>query len=306
MVGELRSPLRPWIPTEVGRPSVKARAGSWQVAQATVPSADRRPSKNSFWPRAIFSGVCGLSGGVTARVGSTGSPTCCRDLGLARGPALGSGGAFPGACPAVPASSVSSAERSFGCPPAQPSRSAALIPATATTRPKRARFRIDMALRSFLPAGSVGPAVSPQKRKSGNEMRSRIRSKSKTSCRRNWGSSSGSVILLFILLLIVFQILIFLLLFSLLLWDLLVRAMIWEHQEQRPCATGPPSHRVGLLPRPLLRLIGDTPTQRPCRKGGEIPRALALAGDAVAALSRLALRASRRYLAAVPSRKARV
>jgi hypothetical protein len=53
------------MPTDAGRPSVKARAGSWQVAQATVPSADNLPSKNSFWPRAIFSGVCALSDGVT-------------------------------------------------------------------------------------------------------------------------------------------------------------------------------------------------------------------------------------------------
>src|SRR5438094_7745470 len=92
MVGELRSPLRPWIPTEVGRPSVKARAGSWQVAQATVPSADRRPSKNSFWPRAIFSGVCGLSDGIAACVCAAGNPTCWRDLGRANEPALGIGG----------------------------------------------------------------------------------------------------------------------------------------------------------------------------------------------------------------------
>ena len=54
----------------------EARAGSWQVAHATVPSADKRPSKKSFWPRAIFSGVCGLSGGITVRVSSAGTPTC--------------------------------------------------------------------------------------------------------------------------------------------------------------------------------------------------------------------------------------
>ena len=35
-------------PTDTGLPSVKARAGSWQVAQATVPSPESRGSKNSF------------------------------------------------------------------------------------------------------------------------------------------------------------------------------------------------------------------------------------------------------------------
>src|SRR5947208_15468900 len=102
MVGAFRWPARPWIPIDVGRPSVKARAGSWQVAQATVPSADNLPSKNSFWPRAIFSGVWGLSGGITARVSSAGTPTCRKDLGLARELALGIGGALPVACPALP------------------------------------------------------------------------------------------------------------------------------------------------------------------------------------------------------------
>jgi hypothetical protein len=66
MVGALRWPTRPLIPIETGLPSVKARAGLWQVLQATVPSADNRPSKKSFMPRAIFSGVCGLSGGIAA------------------------------------------------------------------------------------------------------------------------------------------------------------------------------------------------------------------------------------------------
>src|SRR2546430_10025979 len=67
MVGALRWPIRALIPTEVGLPSVNARAGSWQVLHATVPSADRRPSKNNLWPRAIFSGVCALTGGIAAR-----------------------------------------------------------------------------------------------------------------------------------------------------------------------------------------------------------------------------------------------
>src|SRR6266852_66592 len=94
MVGALRCPTRPWIPIEVDLPSVNARAGSWQVLQATVRSADSRPSKNSFWPRAIFSGVCGLSGGIADRVASVGAPTCLGDLGWASGPAWGMGGGF--------------------------------------------------------------------------------------------------------------------------------------------------------------------------------------------------------------------
>src|SRR6266481_5427170 len=92
MVGALRWPRRPLIPIEVGFPSVKARAGSWQVLQATLPSADRRPSKNSRWPSAIFSGVCGLSGGIAAGVAPAEAPTCRRDLGRASGPASGIGG----------------------------------------------------------------------------------------------------------------------------------------------------------------------------------------------------------------------
>ena len=36
------------MPTDTGRPSVNARAGSWQVAQATDPSPESRGSKNSF------------------------------------------------------------------------------------------------------------------------------------------------------------------------------------------------------------------------------------------------------------------
>jgi len=45
---------------------VKARAGSWQVLHATVPSADSRPSKNNRSPSAIFAGFSGLSGGIAA------------------------------------------------------------------------------------------------------------------------------------------------------------------------------------------------------------------------------------------------
>src|SRR5713226_5253530 len=94
MVGALRCPTRPWIPIEVDLPSVNARAGSWQVLQATVPSVDNRPSKNSFWPRAIFSVVGGLLENIAGRVASMGAPAWLRDLGWASGPAWGMGGGF--------------------------------------------------------------------------------------------------------------------------------------------------------------------------------------------------------------------
>src|SRR5258708_27297587 len=110
MVGALRWPTRPLIPIEAGLPSVKARAGSWQVLQATVLSADKRPSKNSFWPRAIFSGVCGLSGGIAARAAPSGRPICRRDLGRASAPAFGMGATFSVACRVAPRRSASPVE----------------------------------------------------------------------------------------------------------------------------------------------------------------------------------------------------
>src|SRR5438874_5242015 len=45
IVGALRWPTRPFMPTEVGFLSVKARSGLWQVLHETVLSADRRRSK---------------------------------------------------------------------------------------------------------------------------------------------------------------------------------------------------------------------------------------------------------------------
>jgi hypothetical protein len=63
------------MPTDTGLPSVKARAGSWQVAQATVPSPDSRLSKNSFSPNATAAGVSGLAGGMTDAVSAAGKPT---------------------------------------------------------------------------------------------------------------------------------------------------------------------------------------------------------------------------------------
>ena len=94
MVGALRWPARPWMPTEVGFRSVKASAGSWHVLHETVPSADKRRSKKSFWPREIFSGVCGLSAGIVARVSSSGRPTCWSDFGCAKGSVSGVGSDF--------------------------------------------------------------------------------------------------------------------------------------------------------------------------------------------------------------------
>src|SRR5574337_1159849 len=66
VTGALRPPTCPLIPVEVGRPSENPLSGAWQVAQATVPSADSRGSKYSALPRLIVSAVNGLSGGIYA------------------------------------------------------------------------------------------------------------------------------------------------------------------------------------------------------------------------------------------------
>jgi hypothetical protein len=62
------------MPTDAGLPSVNARAGSWHVAQATVPSPESRLSKNSFSPSATVAGVSGLAGGITDAVSAEGKP----------------------------------------------------------------------------------------------------------------------------------------------------------------------------------------------------------------------------------------
>jgi hypothetical protein len=62
------------MPTDVGLPSVKARAGLWQVAQATVPSAENRASKNSFCPNATLAGMRELGGEITHLVNTPGKP----------------------------------------------------------------------------------------------------------------------------------------------------------------------------------------------------------------------------------------
>src|SRR5262249_61594606 len=56
-VGALRWPTRPWMPIDTGLPSVKARSGSWQVAQATVPSLERRGSEKNVLPHAKLESV---------------------------------------------------------------------------------------------------------------------------------------------------------------------------------------------------------------------------------------------------------
>jgi hypothetical protein len=86
----------------VALPSVKARAGSWHDAQATVPSADSRGSKNSFSPRAIFTGLCGLSSGASAKVCRSGRPSCLRDRGCAERPGTGTDGRLAVAVAGLP------------------------------------------------------------------------------------------------------------------------------------------------------------------------------------------------------------
>src|SRR6266545_7691822 len=129
MVGALRWPMRPLMPIEVGRPSVNARAGSWQVLQATVMSADKRPSKNSFSPSAIFSGVCGLSRGIAARAALVGRPICCRDLGRANGPASGIGEGVGAVCSVAPRGAAAGSDLAFLSAVSQ-SRSSPAAPAT--------------------------------------------------------------------------------------------------------------------------------------------------------------------------------
>jgi hypothetical protein len=53
----------------------KARAVSRQVAQATVPSAESRASKNRFCPNTTLAGVRGLDGEITHVVKAAGRPT---------------------------------------------------------------------------------------------------------------------------------------------------------------------------------------------------------------------------------------
>ena len=62
------------MPTHTGLPSVKARAGSWQVTQATVLSAESRGSKNSFRPKATLAGLS-VVGEMAYWVKIVGKPT---------------------------------------------------------------------------------------------------------------------------------------------------------------------------------------------------------------------------------------
>ena len=51
-------------PAQRARPSLQPLAGSWQLAQAMVLSADSRRSKNRSLPSSTFSGVWGLPTGT--------------------------------------------------------------------------------------------------------------------------------------------------------------------------------------------------------------------------------------------------
>src|SRR5713101_2192110 len=155
MVGALRWPTRPLIPIEAGLPSVKAFAGSWHVLHATVPSADRRPSKNSLWPRAIFSGVAVLSKDKAARVAPSGTPTCRRDLGRANGPASGMGGAFRVACCVAGSGAASAIELDRLPAPLQPRISVAGPTTIISVTHNRVRFATRIPQRSSLDGSSL-------------------------------------------------------------------------------------------------------------------------------------------------------
>jgi hypothetical protein len=62
-VGAFRSAKLPQIPCANGFLSVNANSGLWQLAHETLPSFERRVSKNKARPRAILSSVVGLSAG---------------------------------------------------------------------------------------------------------------------------------------------------------------------------------------------------------------------------------------------------
>jgi len=102
-VGALRAPVLPPMPTETFLPSLKPWAGSWQVAQETVPSRESRFSKKSLRPRATFSGVKGFSAGTSSAQRSAGMPR-------------GRAGASARACPATmaPITTMAPAETSAG------------------------------------------------------------------------------------------------------------------------------------------------------------------------------------------------
>jgi hypothetical protein len=102
-----------------------------------------------------------LSAGITVRVSSAGRPTCRRDRGPAKGPALGIGGASPVACWVVSFGPVSLTESPSRCSRAQPQTSAVPVTAATTHRPHRVRFGEGMA-HSFLPA----PRPIPRKNRS--------------------------------------------------------------------------------------------------------------------------------------------
>jgi hypothetical protein len=85
------------MPIDTGRPSVKARPASWQVAHETLPSAESSGSKKSFLPSATSLGRSGSGwGGDAAMRPAAASATrmdllivfqrqLCRDLVRLRG-----------------------------------------------------------------------------------------------------------------------------------------------------------------------------------------------------------------------------
>src|SRR5258706_14265779 len=85
------------MPMDVVLPSVKARAGLWQVAQATVPLAERRASKKSFCPNAALAGMREFGGEMTHLGKTPGKAARIYERGSTHGPTTGLGGGRPGA-----------------------------------------------------------------------------------------------------------------------------------------------------------------------------------------------------------------
>src|SRR5690554_2627770 len=68
-VGLFLGPTRPESPIAIVLWSTPAAPTTWQVLQEIIPERESRFSKNSIWPRSIFSSVIGLSSGASASVG---------------------------------------------------------------------------------------------------------------------------------------------------------------------------------------------------------------------------------------------
>lgn len=127
------------------------------MLHATVPSADRRPSKKSFSPRVVLSGVWGLSGGIAWRVSSAGKPIWSTDLGSANGPALGMGRCWEMAGHAVSSGVETACDCAGLLAPPRPKFSAAA--AVATRSPMHKRFRLSGVILSEPPRISPDQAA---------------------------------------------------------------------------------------------------------------------------------------------------